>query len=192
MSSIRYMASSDPTSVLSTSHISFTPRSPPLNYIPKVDRRVEATLSFPNDVTGTIRVDLGEPNTFGIIPKIPTVKVKIEGTLGTVEIFNFVGPHLYHSVGVKIKGGHSRVEKVYAPKDNLKSKGEEWWSTYRYQLEALVDKIRGREPETWLDKEDSIATMEWIEKVYEKVPFFLFLFVIHSRCADNCYATRLF
>ena len=41
---------------------------------------------------------------------------------------------------------------------------------YRYQLEAFVDKVKGRTPTNgWLDAEDSVANMEWIEKVYEKV-----------------------
>lgn len=40
---------------------------------------------------------------------------------------------------------------------------------YRYQLESFVDKVKGRQPRTWLDGEDSVANMEWIERIYEKV-----------------------
>ena len=40
---------------------------------------------------------------------------------------------------------------------------------YRYQLEAFVDKVRGRTPEHWYDAQDSIANMEWIEAVYNEV-----------------------
>jgi hypothetical protein len=40
---------------------------------------------------------------------------------------------------------------------------------YRYQLEAFVDKVRGRTPEHWYDPQDSIANMEWIEAVYKEV-----------------------
>lgn len=29
--------------------------------------------------------------------------------------------------------------------------------------------MKGREPERWVSEEESIATMEWVEKVYEKV-----------------------
>jgi hypothetical protein len=42
-------------------------------------------------------------------------------------------------------------------------------SRYRYQLEAFVDKVRGRTPEHWYDAQDSITNMEWIEAVYEEV-----------------------
>ena len=40
---------------------------------------------------------------------------------------------------------------------------------YRYQLEAFVDKVRGRDPEHWFDAQDSITNMEWIEAIYEEV-----------------------
>lgn len=55
---------------------------------------------------------------------------------------------------------------------NLKTEGkglgEEWWTTYRYQLEAFVDRVKGRKPQTWVDREDSVANMEWIERIYEE------------------------
>ena len=40
---------------------------------------------------------------------------------------------------------------------------------YRYQLEAFIDKVRGRTPEYWYDAQDSIANMEWIEAIYQEV-----------------------
>jgi hypothetical protein len=40
---------------------------------------------------------------------------------------------------------------------------------YRYQLEAFVDKLRGRDPEHWFDAQDSITNMEWIEAIYKEV-----------------------
>ncbi|KAF8967633.1 hypothetical protein BDZ97DRAFT_1802513 [Flammula alnicola] len=166
MNCVRYMSSSEPTSVVATSHVAFVPKSAPASYVKNVDRRMEATLGLPKDVTATIVCDLGVPPTFGFIPKMPKIGFTMDCELGSLEMYNHVIPTLYHSITVKIKGGHTRVEKVYKGKEG---KGEEWWLTYRYQLEALVDRIRGREPETWLTKEDSVANMEWIEKVYEKV-----------------------
>ena len=41
--------------------------------------------------------------------------------------------------------------------------------SYRYELEAFVDKIRGRDPEHWMDAQDSITNMEWIEAIYKEV-----------------------
>jgi hypothetical protein len=40
---------------------------------------------------------------------------------------------------------------------------------YRYQLEAFVDKLRGRTPGHWFDAQDSITNMEWIEAIYKEV-----------------------
>lgn len=40
---------------------------------------------------------------------------------------------------------------------------------YRYQLEYFVDKVKGRQPRLWLDGDDSVANMEWIERIYDKV-----------------------
>ena len=40
---------------------------------------------------------------------------------------------------------------------------------YRYQLEAFIDKLRGRDPEHWIDAQDSITNLEWIEAVYKEV-----------------------
>lgn len=73
-------------------------------------------------------------------------------------------PTLYHSITVTT-GNKSRVEKAYTFPDL----GEPWWTTYRYQLEAFVNKVKGRTPHTWVTKEDSIKNMEAIESVYAKV-----------------------
>ncbi len=40
---------------------------------------------------------------------------------------------------------------------------------YRYQLEAFIDKLRGRNPEHWHDAQDSITNMQWIEAIYNEV-----------------------
>ena len=40
---------------------------------------------------------------------------------------------------------------------------------YRYQLEAFVDKVKGREPRNWVDAQDTVTNMRWLEKIYEKV-----------------------
>lgn len=40
---------------------------------------------------------------------------------------------------------------------------------YRYQLEAFVDKVRGRSQANWHDPAKSISEVETIERVYVKV-----------------------
>ena len=83
-------------------------------------------------------------------------------------------PTLYHSLAVQPKGKSARTEKVYSfadfPEGREGRNGEAWWTTYRYQLEAFVDRVRGRESSTgvWVEKEESVANMAWIEAIYAK------------------------
>lgn len=163
ISCIQYLSSSTEASVVSATHEPFVPRHAPADHVNNVDRRTEAKLELANGVTATLTCDLGTPLTWGFIPDFPQVRVVVDCEIGSINMFNFVMPTLYHSITVKIRGGHTRVEKVYQG-----GKGEEWWTTWRFQLEALVDRLRGRETDTWLSKEDSVAVMELVEKVYNK------------------------
>jgi len=164
MSCIQYLSSSIEATVVSATHEPFVPPSAPADYVRNVDRRTDAKLELANGVTASLACDLGMPPIWGFIPRFPQIRVVVDCELGSINMLNFVLPTLYHSITVKIRGGHTRVEKVYQGK-----KGEEWWTTYRFQLEALVDRVRGRETDdTWLTKDESVLVMEWIEKVYNK------------------------
>lgn len=45
-------------------------------------------------------------------------------------------------------------------------------------MEAFVNKIQGRTPQTWIEPQDTIDNMKWIEAIYAKVrPFVAFFFV---------------
>ncbi|KAF2491473.1 oxidoreductase domain-containing protein [Lophium mytilinum] len=47
--------------------------------------------------------------------------------------------------------------------------GEEWWSTYRYQLEEFVNRVKKREGSgVWIDSKDSIKQLEMIDATYLK------------------------
>ncbi|KAF8074938.1 NAD(P)-binding protein [Lyophyllum atratum] len=171
---IRYLSSSNPTSVLSASHDLHTPSSSPSSFKPDVDRGTSATLALPNDVTASLRCDLGVPFSYGIIPSVPQIRATVTLEGGEIEMYNFVLPTLYHSIKVTTKGANdkgkkTRVEKVYTFADGqMDGKGEAWWTTYRFQLEAFVDRVKGRTPQTWVDAEDSIANLHWIEQIYAK------------------------
>jgi predicted dehydrogenase len=132
---------------------------------PRVDESTVAHLSFPSSVSGSIKCSLARPRKFGILP-LPDISftVKLEG--GTVEMSNFVMPTLYHSITITSRDKPTQVEKVYKYANG--TKGEDWWSTYRFQLEAFVDRVHGKEPATWISEEDSIANMAWIEAIYDK------------------------
>ncbi|OSD06580.1 NAD-P-binding protein [Trametes coccinea BRFM310] len=133
----------------------------------RIDRAMHATYNLPNSMTAETTIDFAIPGKgpFGLIPRLPqlTLSVHLEG--GDIEFFNFVAPHMYHSIKVKPKRGSARTEKVYRYADGRDGKG---WTTYRYQLQAFVDKIRGRKPWVWIEATTSITEMEVVEKVYEK------------------------
>ncbi|KAH7927754.1 NAD(P)-binding protein [Leucogyrophana mollusca] len=166
LSCLRYLTSSNPTEVLSASATRYPKDS-------RIDTATTASLLFPSaapdsePIKATLRCDFSVPPRFGFIPRWPDITARVTCERGTVELFNFVMPVIYHSITVRPEGGRVRTEKAYTFPDGSGKKGEEWWTTYRHQLEAFVDKLRGREPQTWVDREDSTSNMVWIEKIYE-------------------------
>ncbi|KAJ7122572.1 NAD(P)-binding protein [Mycena crocata] len=155
ISAMRYFAGGEPTSVLSVNHVLESP---------KIDRRTSATFALPGSITSTILCDLAAPPTLLLIPSMPDLGAVIQCEKGELRIFNYVMPTLYHSITVAPTGNKSRVEKAYTFPDL----GQPWWSTYRYQLEAFVNKVNGRTPHAWVTKEDSIQNAKVIESVYAK------------------------
>lgn len=164
LSCVRYLASNNPSTVISATAVRY-PRDP------RIDIGTTAQLTFASPTPGkepvnsTIKCDFATPLRWGLIPRWPEISVRAVCERGSIEMFNFVMPVIYHSITVTPDGGVTRTEKAYTFESG---KGEEWWSTYRYQLEAFVDKIKGRTPQTWMSAEDSIANMEWVEKIYEE------------------------
>ncbi|KAJ3523115.1 hypothetical protein NMY22_g11593 [Coprinellus aureogranulatus] len=165
MNCIRYLSSSNPTAILDVSHRVHQPSKAPSSYVANIDEKTVASLALPNDATAKLTCDLREPKILGFIPRIPKLDALVECEGGKIELYNFVLPSMYHTITVTPRNGRARKEKVYTFKEGP-LKGEPWWETYRYQLEAFVNKVKGREVQTWVTKEDSIANMEWIEKIY--------------------------
>ncbi|KAF2867958.1 oxidoreductase domain-containing protein [Massariosphaeria phaeospora] len=132
------------------------------------------------------------PN-FRNFPPWLTVKLraKKEGTEGRFEKWtqksvimnNYMVPHLWHRIdivtnteyrdtqeGGKLVRHEKNIEHMKAynwltsEKDR---KCEEWWSTYRYQLEEFVNQVKRREGSgVWIDGDDSIKQMELVDKTY--------------------------
>jgi len=73
-----------------------------------------------------------------------------------------------------ISGGPRKILVI----SSLLSDVNGYVSRYRYQLEAFIDKLRGRNPEHWCDAQDSITNMQWIEAIYKEVGHYT---VIHPR-----------
>ncbi|KIJ62595.1 hypothetical protein HYDPIDRAFT_182652 [Hydnomerulius pinastri MD-312] len=167
LSCVRYLTKNNPTAVVSASAIKFPKDA-------RIDTATSANLLFPPSTPGgepvksTIKCDFSVPRRLGLIPRWPDISVIAVCEQGKIELFNFPMPVIYHSITVTRNGGKTRTEKAYKFAQDSGLKGEEWWSTYRYQLEAFVDRLKGRTPQTWMSYEDSFANMEWIEKIYEE------------------------
>jgi hypothetical protein len=120
-------------------------------------------------VVGTVICDLGMPPFLGI-PRLPhnTVTVECEG--GKIELYNYILPTLYRSIKDVKRDMTSRVEKAYTFVNGEKGgRGEDWWMSYRYHLEAFVDLIKGRNPQICVSTQDSVVNMEWSQNIYAKV-----------------------
>lgn len=46
--------------------------------------------------------------------------------------------------------------------------GEDWWMSYRYQLEEFVNRVKGRQTHYWVSGEDSINQMRMVDMAYER------------------------
>jgi predicted dehydrogenase len=103
----------------------------------------------------------------------------------TVTILNPTFPAIWHRIDIveahtiRNTDGKKAIKtwtekshkKAYVWEDQGASKktGEDYWMTYRHQLEQFVNKIKGREGSgCWIDGEDSISQMVMIDSVYEK------------------------
>ncbi|KIX09040.1 uncharacterized protein Z518_00118 [Rhinocladiella mackenziei CBS 650.93] len=152
---------------------------------PRVDEAIRAVYSieYPDRpaVVCTVEADLSQPKLFGLIPKFwhstPVVVVELERA--RIEFSNFVLPWVSHQITTTEKDANGgltttrKIEQHYSGGPEWGSKGQNWWTTYRYQLEAFVAKIKSasmeKESETpWISLGDSVQLMELIDAVYDK------------------------
>jgi hypothetical protein len=151
-------------------------------------RRANVGSSFGDAYDGRLSLTLRPGLLVPRLWELPTIEVETE--LSKVTFYNFMMPHvslvnlhateivvltcllsqLYHYIAIQDKtSGKTTYEKHYKGSNRTASHGEEYWSTYRWQLEMFVDKLRGREPVHWVTNEGSIDQMRSIDMVYRKV-----------------------
>jgi len=167
ISSTRYYLSAGlPSKVISA-------KARPLATDKRVDSCMEAELSYDlpqGSVKSKIVADMDRPNLAGVIPRmweLPSIEIETE--LATFYYYNFMMPHLYHYVSITDKrSGETTYKKIYVDDSAWSQKGQPWWSTYRWQLEAFVDKLRAREPDHWVTGQSSVDQMQTIDMIYEK------------------------
>ncbi|KZO95416.1 NAD(P)-binding protein [Calocera viscosa TUFC12733] len=163
----RYLAGREPVEVIKAEPVLQDPGREPL-----VDRRMEFTYLFPalegeeRGPTAECVCDLSLPGwgPGGLLPRWPEMSVRVLCEAGEAGLNNFVMPVFFHSISVRSAKGR-RTERAFT---FGKGEGEQWWTTYRYQLQAFVDKVKGREPQHWITGEDTVGNMRAVQMVYEK------------------------
>ncbi|KAI0008429.1 NAD binding oxidoreductase [Xylariaceae sp. FL0662B] len=148
----------------------------------RVDEAMNVTMLLRDQrgdlVHSRVYTDLARGYLGGLVPRfweLPSIEVETDKAV--IYFYNAMMPHLYHYISVADKAtGAVTTHKQYAGgplwgdvvTSNGVKGGSATWSTYRWQLEAFVDKIRGRDPVAWVTNEDSIAQMEVIDACYEQ------------------------
>ena len=162
---------------------------------PKIDEAFNSTFtlrsaSSQQEVKCTVTGDSAEPKLFGMIPKYwnmaPDCAVGLERA--DIHFSAFVGPYLNHAIVIKMKDesgnftGEKKTSSSYQGGDEWGDRGEAWWTTYRYGLEAFVDAVWQADadadagagsglkstPPGWVSLSESARVMSVIESIYDK------------------------
>ncbi|EFR03400.1 NAD binding oxidoreductase [Nannizzia gypsea CBS 118893] len=147
----------------------------------RVDAAMHALLLFEdeegNPITSRIYTDLSRKKLGGILPRVwelPSIEVETDAAI--VYFYNAMMPHIYHYISITDKRTGITEYKTQSSGGPLWGErwttggkgGKSYWSTYRWQLEAFVEKVRDKEPICWVPYEDSIHHMECIDRIYRK------------------------
>ncbi|QKX55603.1 uncharacterized protein TRUGW13939_02699 [Talaromyces rugulosus] len=116
---------------------------------------------------------------------LPATQEKVR--VRKVTIHGFLNAFIWHRIDVEDsyivrnkenpqqilkKWVESKSHKAYSYKEaggkwaNLP--GEDWWMSYRWQLEEFVNRIKGRQAAFWISGQDSINQMKMVDMAYEK------------------------
>lgn len=101
----------------------------------------------------------------------------------TVTLYNHIAPVVYHSIVVEdqhsIRLDGTTTVKSWENKNTIKAydwpdksdgrPGGTSWSTYRYQLEEFVNRVRGRKGTgVWVEHQSSVDQMDVLDDMYKK------------------------
>jgi predicted dehydrogenase len=114
-------------------------------FAPKVDRWLRAELRFADGRTGRITCSL-------LSATLLRLQIRVEGSRGSMRVFNPLAPHFYHRLRVVTQDGR-RSERV--PGD----------ATYTHQLRHFVARVRGAPPGP-TEASDAVANMRAIDAIY--------------------------
>ena len=164
----------------------------------KIDNSFKAKFRFPNggigDVESTLRGNtIWLPSSITVTHKevvvpdktLPPGQEKVARR--QVTLYGMLFGLIWHRIDVKVNytirditDGRT-VRKTWEETESRKAytfkeageglatlPGETSWMSYRHMLEQFVNKVRGRETQTWVSGEDSIAQMKMLDMAYTK------------------------
>lgn len=152
-----------------------------------IDDAMDLTLEFAQGgdssqkpIVAMTHGDLNPPKLLGVLPKyweaVPSFTIELEQAHLHVE--NFVCPHVNHSVVIQRKAANGKPKgskeafTAYVGGSAWGNRGQRWWTSYRYQLEAFVDAVRAKDgsqaPPCWVSLEESERVMGLVDAVYDK------------------------
>lgn len=154
----------------------------PAKHDPRVDAAMYANLVFKGQesqrIASRIYVDMDRAwAACGTVPRfweLPSIEVETEDAI--IFFYNLMMPHLYHYISIlEKKTGKVSYVKQYSggplwgnvTTSNGGKGGHSSWSTYRWQLEAFVDAVRGKTPAYWISGKESVTQMEVIDSLYK-------------------------
>src|SRR5215831_17971011 len=114
-------------------------------FSPQVDRWLRAELRFADGRTGRVTCSL-------LSSTLLRLQLRVEGSRGSLRVFNPLAPHFYHRLRVDAQDGR-RSERV--PGD----------ATYTHQLRHFVARVRGAPPGP-TEASDAVANMRAIDAIY--------------------------
>ena len=112
---------------------------------PKVDRAMSVELAFDDGATGRVECSMWSR-------QLLAISAQVVGDRGSMKAFNFVAPHLFNRLTVKVDG---RKTSERVPGD----------ATYTYQLRAFAGAVLRDEPFP-TTAEDAVVTMSLVDDVY--------------------------
>lgn len=147
----------------------------------RVDEAMHSLLLFedPQDnhlIQSRVYTDMARQWAVKVVPRVwelPSIEVETDTAI--IYFYNAMMPHLYHYISITDKTtGKTEYKTQYRSGPCW---GEAWttggkggksyWSTYRYQLEAFTEKVRGKNVPYWISGEESIKQMETIDAIYK-------------------------
>ncbi|KAL8709833.1 MAG: hypothetical protein Q9220_005449 [cf. Caloplaca sp. 1 TL-2023] len=194
VASLREIFGTEPEECLEATYTRLAP-----GHDKEIDRAFDGKWRFPGGAVGSIETDMIADGGYSLplteeFPtlRFPKIMVKhrekvVEDDLPsnqehvvfkTMTMWNFTFAIIWHRIDVEEKHiirekGGGRLIRTWTDyryiKEYAGENGSDSWTSYRHQLEAFVNRVRGRpDSGVWVESEDSVNNMSMIDNAYLK------------------------